>query len=47
MPEKLVRELTEKQIAAVNKVLSSDNRVELVPVRDGVKVLEIKRKEVK
>lgn len=47
MSEKTIRALTREQIAAANRVLSNDNRVELIPIKDGVKVLEIKRKEVK
>ena len=41
------RKLTREQLEAVERVLSADNRVELIPVKDGVKVLEVKRKEVK
>ena len=40
--------LTAEDIRAIESVLSNDDRVELVPVRDGgVKVLHIKRETVK
>jgi hypothetical protein len=31
----------------IEKVLIKGNRVEIIPVKDGIKVLEIKRKEIK
>ena len=37
----------EKQIKAIEAVLSKGDRVELIPVKDGVKIIHIKRKEVK
>lgn len=39
--------LTEKEIKSAEAVLSKGDRVELIPVKDGVKVIEIKRKEIK
>ncbi|MBR0340735.1 MAG: hypothetical protein IJH64_00515 [Oscillospiraceae bacterium] len=36
-----------KQIKAINQILTAGNRVELIPVKDGVKVIEVKRQEVK
>lgn len=39
--------LTEEQIRAAEKVLHKGDRVELIPVRDGVKVLRVRREEVK
>lgn len=39
--------LTEKDIAKINSVLSKDQRVEVIPVKDGVRVIKIKRDEVK
>jgi hypothetical protein len=31
----------------IEKVLIKGDRVEIIPVKDGIKVLEIKRKEIK
>ena len=39
--------LTREQIQAIEKVLSGGDRVELIPVKDGIKVLKISKKEVK
>lgn len=36
-----------KQIKAINRILTAGNRVELIPVKDGIKIIEIKRNEVK
>ena len=44
MPKQL---LTEKEIKSAEEVLSKGDRVELIPVKDGVKVIKIKREEVK
>jgi hypothetical protein len=30
-----------------NRILETGNRVELIPVKDGIKIIEIKRQEVK
>lgn len=38
--------LTEKEIKSAEAVLSKGDRVELIPVKDGVKVIQIKREEV-
>ena len=35
------------QINAIEKALSDGERVELIPVKDGVKVMKISRKEIK
>lgn len=37
--------LTREQIRAAERVLQKGDRVELVPVKDGVRVLWIRRKE--
>ena len=34
-------------IEAIQKILSKGDRVELIPVKDGVKIIHIKREEVK
>lgn len=39
--------LTEKDIKSVEAVLSKGDRVELIPVKEGVKVIKIKREEIK
>ena len=39
--------MDEKTIKAIETVLSKGDRVELIPVKDGIKVIHIKRKEVK
>lgn len=40
-------ELSAENIKAINAVLAKDQRVELIPTRDGVKVIQIRREEVK
>lgn len=39
--------LTPSQIAAIENTLSKGDRVEIVPQKDGVKLLHIKRCEIK
>lgn len=39
--------MDEKTIEAINRVLAKGDRVELIPVKDGVKIIHIKREEVK
>lgn len=39
--------LSPQDIAKIEAVLSKGDRVELIPVRDGVKIIHIKRREVK
>ena len=39
--------LTEKAVRAAETALAKGLRVELIPVKDGVKVVEIRRKEIK
>lgn len=39
--------MDESMKAAIEKVLSKGDRVELIPVKDGVKIIHIKREEVK
>lgn len=34
-------------IKAIEAILSKGDRVELIPVKDGVKVIHVKRKEIK
>lgn len=39
--------MDEKTIKTIETVLAKGDRVELIPVKDGIKVIHIKRKEVK
>lgn len=39
--------LSPQDVAKIEAVLSKGDRAELIPVKDGVKVIHIKRKEVK
>lgn len=47
MPDKNDYKLDEQTIQAIESVLRRGDRAEIVPLRDGVKVLHIKREEVK
>jgi hypothetical protein len=38
--------LTKEQINAIEKVLADGDRVELIPVKDGIKIVRIKRNNV-
>lgn len=39
--------MDEKIIKAAESILAKGDRVELIPVKDGVKVLRVKREEIK
>ena len=39
--------MDEKTIEAIKSVLAKGNRVELIPVKDGIKVVQVRRKEIK
>lgn len=39
--------MTDKTIKAIETILSKGYRVELIPVKDGVRVIQVQRKEVK
>ena len=39
--------MDDKTIKAIEAVLAKGDRVELIPVKDGVKIIHIKRKEMK
>ena len=39
--------MDEKTIEAIKSVLAKGDRVELIPVKDGVKVVQVRRKEIK
>lgn len=40
-------ELKPEQIKAAEAILAKGHRVELIPVKDGIKIIHIKREEVK
>ena len=44
--EKAVK-LEQSEIAAIERTLAKGDRVEIIPVKDGVKVVRVKREEVK
>lgn len=39
--------LTAQKVTAIETILSRGDRVELIPGKDGVKVIRIKRNEIK
>lgn len=39
--------MIDAQVKAIEAVLAKGDRVELIPVKDGVKVVQVQRKEVK
>lgn len=39
--------INETAIKAIEKVLSKGDRIELIPVKDGVKIIHIKREEIR
>ena len=39
--------MDEKTLRAIINILAKGDRVELIPVKDGIKVLRIRRQEVK
>ena len=39
--------MDERQIKAIEAVLANGDRIELIPVKDGVKIIHIKLEEVK
>lgn len=45
MDEKLYT-LSKKSIEEISRVLSKGNRVELIPVKDGIKIVQVKRETV-
>ena len=39
--------MDEKTIKIIETIIAKGDRVELIPVKDGVKIIHIKRKEMK
>ena len=38
--------MTAEQITKINQILSAGDRVELIPVRDGIRVFRVRRNEI-
>ena len=38
--------MDEKTIKAIEEILSKGHRVELIPIKDGVRVIQVQRKEI-
>lgn len=36
-----------QQLKAINRILLDGDRVEIIPVKDGVKIIRVKRQEIK
>lgn len=47
MSEKIIHKLTEKEIEAIERVVNRGQRAEVVPVKDGLKILHVVRQEEK
>ena len=43
----LSRALSRDMVAAIEKILEKDDRVELIPTKDGVKIIRIRREQIK
>lgn len=39
--------MDEKSIAIIKSILDKGDRVEIIPVKDGVKIMRIRRQEIK
>ena len=39
--------MDEKTIKIIESIIAKGDRVELIPVKDGVKIIHIKRKEIR
>jgi len=44
---KAISTVTPDDLPAINAVIAKGERVELIPVKDGVKVVRVRREEVK
>ena len=47
MSEKKNYKLTPEMIAAIERVVNQGDRAEVIPAKDGIKVLRARREEVK
>lgn len=41
------KQLTEKQKQAIEEALRKGDRVELIPVKDGIKIMHVRKNELK
>ena len=41
------KRLTPQDVDAINAILAKDQRVELIPTRDGIRLIHVKREEIK
>ena len=44
---RVIKELSQEDIAAINAELAKDQRVEVVPTKDGIKILRVRRVKIK
>ena len=44
---RVIKELSQEDIAAINAELAKDQRVEVVPTKDGIKILRVRRDKIK
>lgn len=47
MSEKIKHKLTKEQIAIIERIVNNGQRAEVVPVKDGLKILRVVRQEEK
>jgi len=47
MAEKYLYKLTKAQVEVIELILARGDRAEVVPVKDGIKILRARREEVK
>lgn len=45
MSEKIEHKLTKEQITIIERIVNNGQRAEVVPVKDGLKILRVVRKE--
>ena len=43
----MIETIDEKRLQEIKRILQNGDRVELIPVKDGVKVMQIRRKEIR
>lgn len=44
---RVIKELSQEDIAAINAELAKDQRVEVVPTKDGIKILRVRRDKIR
>lgn len=45
--DNVFRKLSEQQILLIERIVNKGDRVEVVPVKDGLKILHVRREEAK